>query len=178
MGDTVNVASRLHTAAAPGEIYVTQATFRLTNREFTFREVGPVEMKGKERPVLVYALSGERGIGKTRLLTEFIGLATSAEDGTRVSDAPRVMRWTFSRVNQRSYAGFMEPLLVELGIDPNDSEAATKLTGKLRALGFANPELVMPTLAQFLHLPGSPEPPSDTEEWKRSLFIVVYDVIA
>jgi class 3 adenylate cyclase/tetratricopeptide (TPR) repeat protein len=222
MGDTVNVASRLQTAAAPGEIYVTQATFRLTNREFTFREVGPVEMKGKERPVLVYALTGERttprttidiaaplvgrwmelsrldlsyqsarigrtevvlisgepGIGKTRLLTEFIGLATSAEDGTRVSDAPRVMRWTFSRVNQRSYAGFMEPLLVELGIDPNDSEAATKLTGKLRALGFANPELVMPTLAQFLHLPGSPEPPSDTEEWKRSLFIVVYDVIA
>ena len=60
MGDTVNIASRLQTAAAPGEIYVTQATFRLTNREFSFREVGPVEMKGKERPILAYALSAER----------------------------------------------------------------------------------------------------------------------
>src|SRR5438067_2529135 len=139
MGDTVNTASRLQQAAAPGEIYVTQATFRLTNREFSFREVGPIEMKGKDRPILAYALSGERttprtsidiqaplvgrwmelsrldlafqsarvgrtevvliagepGIGKSRLLTEFIGLATSAADGVR-SDAPRVLRWTFS----------------------------------------------------------------------------------
>src|SRR5439155_323793 len=222
MGDTVNTASRLQQAAAPGEIYVTQSTYRLTNREFTFREVGPIEMKGKDRPVLASALTGERatprttidiaaplvgrwmelsrldlsyqsarigrtevvliagepGIGKTRLLTEFIGLATSAEEGVRAPDAPRVLRWAFSRVNQRSYAGFIEPLIVELRIEPNDEKAAEKLPPKLRELGFANPELVAPTFAQFLHLPGSPEPPSDSEEWKRSLFIVVYDVIA
>jgi class 3 adenylate cyclase len=42
MGDTVNVAARLQQAAQPGEILVTQATFRLTNRRFAFREVGPV----------------------------------------------------------------------------------------------------------------------------------------
>src|SRR5439155_7157112 len=57
MGDTVNIASRLQSAAAPGEIYVTQATFRLTNREFTFREVGPIEIKGRAQPVLAYALT-------------------------------------------------------------------------------------------------------------------------
>jgi class 3 adenylate cyclase/tetratricopeptide (TPR) repeat protein len=222
MGDTVNTASRLQAAAAPGEIYVTQATFRLANREFSFREVGPVEMKGKERPVLAYALTGERatprttidiqaplvgrwmelsrldlayqsarigrtevvliggepGIGKTRLLTEFIGLATSAEEGVRASEAPRVLRWTFSRVNQRSYAGFIEPLLVDLRVDPNDPEATGKLTTRLRELGFANPELVVPTLAQFFHLVGAAEPPSDSDEWKRSMFIIVYAVIA
>jgi hypothetical protein len=33
-------------------------------------------------------------------------------------------------------------------------------------------------LAQFLHLPGVSEPASDSEEWKRSMYIVVYDVIA
>src|SRR2546426_10192501 len=60
MGDTVNTASRLQAAAAPGEIYVTQATFRLTNREFSFREGGPIEMKGKDRPVMAYALTGAR----------------------------------------------------------------------------------------------------------------------
>src|SRR4029078_628353 len=60
MGDTVNTAARLQEAAPPGETYVTQATFRLTNREFTFREVARVELKGKEKPVLAYALTGER----------------------------------------------------------------------------------------------------------------------
>src|SRR5438132_854639 len=167
MGDTVNIASRLQSAAAPGEIYVTQATFRLTNREFTFREVGPIEIKGRAQPVLAYALTGERttpraaavasaplvgrwmelsrldlayqsarigrtevvliagepGIGKSRLVSEFIGLVT-ADDGAAGNDAPRVLRWTFSRVNQRSYAGFIEPLLVELQIDPTSSAQA------------------------------------------------------
>src|SRR5437763_4754961 len=67
MGDTVNTASRLQQAAAPGEIYVTQATFRLTNREFSFREVGPIEMKGKDRPILAYALTGERTTPRTSI---------------------------------------------------------------------------------------------------------------
>src|SRR3954464_8360139 len=125
MGDTVNTAQRIQAAAGPGETYVSQSTFRLTNREFTFREVGPIELKGKEKPILVYALTGERtdvrpaidvsaplvgrwmelsrldlayqssrlghtevvliagepGIGKSRLLSEFTGLATASEEG-------------------------------------------------------------------------------------------------
>ncbi len=223
MGDTVNVASRLQSSAGPGEIYVTQTTFRLTNREFSFREVGPIELKGKDKPVLAYALIGERtdvrpnieitaplvgrwmelsrldlayqsarlgrtelvliagepGIGKSRLVSEFIGLATAAEEGAKAADAPRVMRWTFSRVNQRSYAGFIEPILVELDLRPSDPEAVTRVGEKLQGLGFANPlRTVAPMLAQFLHLPGVSEPASDSEEWKRAMYIVVYDVIA
>jgi adenylate cyclase len=223
MGDTVNIASRLQSAAGPGEIYVTQTTFRLTNREFSFREVGPIELKGKDKPILAYALIGERtdvrpsieiaaplvgrwmelsrldlayqsarlgrtelvliagepGIGKSRLVSEFIGLATAAEEGAKSADAPRVMRWTFSRVNQRSYAGFIEPILVELNIQPSDPEAITRVAEKLVELGFSNPgPAVAPMLAQFLHLPGVNEPASDSEEWKRSMYLVVYDVIA
>jgi adenylate cyclase len=222
MGDTVNIAARLQAAAGPGEIYVTQTTFRLTNREFSFREVGPIELKGKDKPILAYALIGERtdvrpsieiaaplvgrwmelsrldlayqsarlgrtevvliagepGIGKSRLASEFIGLATAAEEGAKAADAPRVMRWTFSRVNQRSYAGFIEPILVELKVQPTDADGITRLSEKLQELGFANPLTVAPMLAQFLHLPGVSEPASDSEEWKRSMYIVVYDVIA
>jgi len=222
MGDTVNTASRIQTAAGPGETYVSHTTFRLTNREFSFREVGPIELKGKDKPVLVYALTGERtdvrpaidvaaplvgrwmelsrldlayqssrlghtevvliagepGIGKSRLLSEFIGLATASEDGANAPEAPRVLRWTFSRVNQRSYAGFIEPLLVELRIDTTARNAQEVLAERLEGLGFANPLMVSPVLAQFLHLPGAPEPASDSEEWRRSMFIVVYDVIA
>ena len=223
MGDTVNIASRLQSTAGPGEIYVTQTTFRLTNREFSFREVGPIELKGKDKPILAYALIGERtdvrpsieiaaplvgrwmelsrldlayqsarlgrtelvliagepGIGKSRLVSEFIGLATAAEEGAKSADAPRVMRWTFSRVNQRSYAGFIEPILVELNLQPSDPEAITRVGEKLVELGFSNPgPAVAPMLAQFLHLPGVNEPASDSEEWKRAMYIVVYDVIA
>ncbi len=222
MGDTVNIASRLQSAAGPGEIYVTQTTFRLTNREFSFREVGPIELKGKDKPILAYALIGERtdvrpsidiaaplvgrwmelsrldlayqsarlgrtevvliagepGIGKSRLASEFIGLATAAEEGSKAADAPRVMRWTFSRVNQRSYAGFIEPILVELSVQPTDVDGVTRVGEKLQELGFANPLMIAPTLAQFLHLPGVSEPASDSEEWKRAMYIVVYDVIA
>src|SRR5438034_1774722 len=221
MGDTVNTAQRIQAAAGPGEIYVSQASFRLTNREFAFREVGPIEIKGKEKPILVYALTGERsdgrpvidvaaplvgrwmelsrldlayqscrlghtevvlvagepGIGKSRLLSEFTGLATASEEGTK-TEGPRVMRWTFSRVNQRSYAGFIEPLLVELGVDIAAADAQTKLGERLEALGFANPPMTGPILAQFLHLPGPPGPASGSEEWKRPVFLSVYDVLA
>ena len=220
MGDTVNTAARLQEAAPPGETYVTQATFRLTNREFTFREVGPIEMKGKEKPVLAYALTGERsdirvaielnaplvgrwmelsrldlayqsarvgrtevvliagepGIGKSRLVSEFIGLVTS-DDGAAGNDAPRVLRWTFSRVNQRSYAGFIEPLLVELKIDPTAADARDKLAAIVKDLGFANPAVTAPVLSQFLHLPGADETTNESEEWKRSMYLIIFDVL-
>src|SRR5213592_5256660 len=135
-------------------------------------------MKGKDRPILAYALTGERttprtsidiqaqlvgrwmelsrldlayqsarvgrtevvliagepGIGKSRLVSEFIGLVT-ADDGAAGNDAPRVLRWTFSRVNQRSYAGFIEPLLVELRIDPTAADARDRLTERLTEFG-------------------------------------------
>ena len=219
MGDTVNTAARLQEAAPPGETYVTQATFRLTNREFTFREVGPLEMRGKEKPVLTYALTGERsdvrvaielnaplvgrwmelsrldlayqsarigrtevvliagepGIGKSRLVSEFIGLVT-ADDGAAGNDAPRVLRWTFSRVNQRSYAGFIEPLLVELQIDPTAPEARDHLGEKLIELGFTTPATAG-TVAQFLHLPGAEEATNESEEWKRGMYLIIFDVL-
>src|SRR5437660_5589206 len=63
-------------------------------------------------------------------------------------------------------------------IEPNDAESSAQLPAKLRELGFANPEMVAPTLAQFFHLAGATEPPSESEEWKRSMFLAVYDVIA
>ena len=220
MGDTVNTAARLQTAAGPGEIYVAQTTFRLTNREFSFREVGPIEMKGKEKPVLVYALTGERaevnvaiemnapligrwmelsrldlayqsarvgrteivliagepGIGKSRLVSEFIGLVT-ADDAAAGTDAPRVLRWTFSRVNQRSYAGFIEPLLVELLIDPNAADGRERIVDVLRELHFTDPAKTAPILAQFFHLPGADEPTSESDEWKRQIYLVLFDVL-
>jgi class 3 adenylate cyclase/tetratricopeptide (TPR) repeat protein len=56
VGDAVNVAARLQTAAAPGEIVIGEATRSLVRDAV---EVGPsesLELKGKARPVLAYRL--------------------------------------------------------------------------------------------------------------------------
>ena len=50
VGDPVNVAARLEQIAAPGTIVVSERTARAT-RGFSFRRIGPLELKGKERAV-------------------------------------------------------------------------------------------------------------------------------
>jgi len=56
MGDTVNLASRLKDASADGQIFVGPETHRYTRDEFAYRKLGPLSLKGKERPVDAYEL--------------------------------------------------------------------------------------------------------------------------
>jgi class 3 adenylate cyclase/tetratricopeptide (TPR) repeat protein len=79
MGDTVNLASRMESAAEPGTIWVTESTYRLSKDYFDFKALGEVEVKGKKEPVKAYQLTGV-GRAKTRLgvsvargLTRFVG---------------------------------------------------------------------------------------------------------
>ena len=77
VGDAVNVAARLQTAAAPGEIVIGKATHDLVRDAV---EVGPaelVELKGKTEPVVAYRLHR---------------VAAGAEGHRRRLDAPMVGR--------------------------------------------------------------------------------------
>jgi class 3 adenylate cyclase/tetratricopeptide (TPR) repeat protein len=56
MGDTVNVASRLESAATHGQIFVSQSTYRLTSGAFQFRALEPISVKGKRDLLTVYEL--------------------------------------------------------------------------------------------------------------------------
>ena len=69
-GDAVNAAARLEQTAEPGQILVSERTARAA-RGFRFREVGPLTVRGKSRPLATVELlddkvdrpgSSERGI--------------------------------------------------------------------------------------------------------------------
>ena len=63
-GDTVNVASRLQSAARPGSVTVGQRTMRATSNVVSTRSSSPCDLKGKAEPVA--GLGGGAGRGRAR----------------------------------------------------------------------------------------------------------------
>lgn len=60
IGDAVNVASRLKEAAVEGGIYVSHDTYRLVSHLFRVEALGPVAVKGRQRPVTAYRVVGSQ----------------------------------------------------------------------------------------------------------------------
>ncbi len=58
IGGGVNVASRLESAAEPGEILISYETFALVRDEIQCEERGKIEVKGIAYPVSVYSVVG------------------------------------------------------------------------------------------------------------------------
>ena len=58
LGSTVNLASRLETKAEPNAILISQETYDLVHREFTCQPQLPLYVKGIERPLNTYVVSG------------------------------------------------------------------------------------------------------------------------
>jgi adenylate cyclase len=58
-GDTVNTASRMESQGIPGQVQVSDATYRLLEGEYAFQPRGLVEIKGKG-PMETYLLLGPR----------------------------------------------------------------------------------------------------------------------
>ncbi len=63
-GDTVNTASRMESAGAPGRVNVSRATYELVKGEFECEYRGLVEAKGKGE-VEMFFVGGERAEGST-----------------------------------------------------------------------------------------------------------------
>lgn len=70
VGDLVNSASRLQSAAAPGTVYVGETTHRISAGAIRYESVGTIEVKGKAEPITAYrairviAQRGGRGVSE------------------------------------------------------------------------------------------------------------------
>ncbi|MDY6789823.1 MAG: adenylate/guanylate cyclase domain-containing protein [Thermodesulfobacteriota bacterium] len=85
VGDTVNLASRIESLAAPGTTYTSENTFKLTEGLFRFESQGQRTVKGKNQPVAVYRVVSP-SMRRTRFdvnaesgLTPFIGRGRELE---------------------------------------------------------------------------------------------------
>ncbi|MBN2027698.1 MAG: AAA family ATPase [Actinobacteria bacterium] len=79
VGDTVNLASRMESAASPGTVLVSDNTYRLVRGYFEFEPLGELEVKGKKKPVTAYRALATKG-ARTRMeaslpssLSPFVG---------------------------------------------------------------------------------------------------------
>jgi predicted ATPase len=60
VGDTVNLAARMQSAADPNTIQISENTHRLASSLFDFEDRGKITVKGKAEPIQVYRVTGER----------------------------------------------------------------------------------------------------------------------
>jgi class 3 adenylate cyclase len=54
IGDAVNVASRLQSAAGKGQILISETNYLKIKESFNCKKVGEIEMKNKKLPLTVY----------------------------------------------------------------------------------------------------------------------------
>ena len=78
MGDAVNVAARMESAAEPGTVLITEATKKLVLYDFDLMSVGPIMVKGKSGPINTFRVLGiknhaDRSQETTKSLTPLIG---------------------------------------------------------------------------------------------------------
>ena len=61
-GDTMNVAARLQQTASPGDVILSESTYRLVQGAVTTEPLQPQSLKGKSRLSRAYRLCGVRGL--------------------------------------------------------------------------------------------------------------------
>jgi len=95
LGDPVNLAARLMSAAPPGQVFVSEQVARDAGHSFGFEELPDLTVKGKSAPVVVRRVLGRSGavlyrqrrvarplIGRSEELSRLLGLAELARTGT------------------------------------------------------------------------------------------------
>jgi class 3 adenylate cyclase len=92
-GDVANTASRLQTAAEPGQVLVGEETWRATRATVDYEETAPLDLKGKAEPVAAWVATrarggpGERPVSASPIIGREPELAIIDTLWTRVADS-------------------------------------------------------------------------------------------
>ncbi len=80
-GEAVNVAARLQQAAAPGEILIGEAAFRLAQGRVEVEEAGPLDLRGFRNPIAAYRVlsAGDGSPPLAKVSAPFVGRAAELE---------------------------------------------------------------------------------------------------
>ena len=62
IGDAVNLAARLQTAAQPGHVLISEGTERMVKAAFDLKDMGEIQVKGKAAPVRVFEVVELKGL--------------------------------------------------------------------------------------------------------------------
>ncbi|MBX0327124.1 FHA domain-containing protein [Oscillochloris sp. ZM17-4] len=60
IGDTVNTASRLESAAEPGSVFIGEDTAEMVRASFALQEMGKLQLKGKQQLVMAFKVLGAK----------------------------------------------------------------------------------------------------------------------
>ena len=217
VGDVVNTAARLQTAAPPGGLVVGELTHRLTVDDFDYQALAPVTVKGKagplavwqaagtrariaaevlsapatpfvgraeelaalrsalgrtvrERAVQLVTITGEPGVGKSRLVRELAGVA---------DEAPELISWRQGNClpygDGVTFWALGEIIKAEAGILESDGEVAAraKLTTAVEAVTAEDRAWLIARLGPLVGLTGETGVSAAQEEsftaWRRFL---------
>ncbi|HYK95110.1 MAG TPA: adenylate/guanylate cyclase domain-containing protein [Candidatus Dormibacteraeota bacterium] len=102
LGDAVNVAARMQSAAQPGTIVIGEMTRRLTGDTFDLDDLGGIDVKGKSEPIHAFRVIGRKAAPARRRGLESVGLDSPMvgrdEPLKRLADLLDVVREGHGRV--------------------------------------------------------------------------------
>ncbi len=110
MGDNVNLASRLEGVARAGEVIISDSTYRYVKDIFEVEKLEPVKVKGKEKPIQIYKLTGLKEERKKEKI--FAGRERELEELKRIFEKERIV-WITGRegIGKTTLVDrFLEPL--------------------------------------------------------------------
>jgi predicted ATPase/class 3 adenylate cyclase len=222
VGDTVNVAARVQQIGAPGQVTISEGTYRLIRRSFDCRPLGAVSLKGKTEPIRTFevvgsrrenlsspetetlnapligrneelrqlmesfaragkgktqvvSLIGEAGIGKSRLLSEFLNRL----DTEGLLGQITLYQTTCSALGSEAYHVLIDFFRTCFALTPEDSvaQARSKIATILQAIG-AQAEPIVPAVESLLGFAekGLNSTHLDPEQLKRQLFLAVKEI--
>ena len=131
LGDAVNVAARVQTAAQPTDVLISAMTQRYVEPVFDFEDLGDVQVKGKSEPVHLYRVTQlkaeagpKRGLSAVGLSSPLVGRATELKTLTDLFGVAKAGRGRLAMILGEPGLG-KSRLLVELrnavGADAGDA---------------------------------------------------------